>query len=207
MSGLSEQASLPGFEVLPSPPGRIKAPHARDARHGLFFAIMPALSELPRVEAAAVPLRQRHGVTSGPVRAERLHVTCCDLGSFRELPPQDLINAAMTVAASLALPSFQIDFGRVMRFRGNEALVLLENEGATPLTLFRCALDEALVRAHVPVNFAGTLHMTLAYGGGGVSEPLAELVHWVAQDFVLIHSLVGQGQHRHLGRWSLLPWR
>ena len=146
-------------------------------------------------------------MTNGQVRAERLHVTCCDLGSFREPPPQDLIEAAMMVAAGLALPSFQIDFSRVMRFRGNEALVLLEDEGVTPLTVFRDALGHALVRAQVPVDFGGAPHMTLAYGGDDVSERLAEPVHWVAQEVVLVQSLIGQGRHRHLCRWPLLPRR
>ncbi len=141
----------------------------------------------------------------GPVDAERLHITCCDLGSFSEALPPGLVESAMAVAADLVLPSFEIVFGRVMRFKGNEALVLLEQEGGTALRAFRDALGQALVQAGVPVDFDGTLHMTLAYGSEPVSEPLAESVRWVVQDFVLIDSLFGRSQHRHLGRWQLGP--
>ncbi|HSW06592.1 2'-5' RNA ligase family protein [Aquabacterium sp.] len=87
----------------------------------------------------------------------------------------------------------------------NGALVLLEGEGSTPLQAFRDALGQALVQAGVPVDFGGALHMTLAYGGDPVHEHLVEPVRWVVQDFALVHSLVGQGDHRHLGRWPLVP--
>jgi 2'-5' RNA ligase len=73
--------------------------------------------------------------------------------------------------------------------------------------VFRDALGHALVRAQVPVDFGGASHMTLAYGGDDVSEPLAEPVHWVAHEVVLVHSLVGQGRHLQLGRWPLLSRR
>jgi RNA 2',3'-cyclic 3'-phosphodiesterase len=152
-------------------------------------------------------LRQRHGTTRAVVPARRLHVTCCDLGDFSAAPPQALVDATKAAVGALARPGFQIVFDRVLRFKGNEALVMRERDGVTALTEFRDAMSQVLVQAGVPVDSGSTLHMTLAYGGSGVSEPLAEPVSWRAQDFVLIHSLIGQGQHRHLARWPLLPRR
>lgn len=207
IAGMTDQFSLPGFDAPRSPPPRVKAAHAQRPRHGLFFGTLPTPDDLSRVEATASPLRLRHGTTRGLVKAERLHVTCCDLGSFREAPPQDLVDAAMAVAAGLVLQSFEIVFERVLRFKGNQALVLLEREGVTHLSAFCEALGQALVRGGVPVDIVGTPHMTLGYGGAAVSETLREPLRWMAPDFVLVHSLVGQGEHRHLGRWPLAPRR
>jgi 2'-5' RNA ligase len=202
---MSNQFSLPGFDAPPSPRRPIKAPHARSARHGLFFGLLPSPAELLRVEAVAAPSRKQYGMRRGPVIAKRLHITCCDLGNFIDEPAHGLVEAAMQVAAGLVLPSFEIVFSHVMRFRGNEALVLLEHKGVTPLTVFRDALGEALVQAELPVDFGATPHMTLAYGSDEVSEALVDPIRWVVQDFVLVHSLIGQGEHRHLGRWPLMP--
>jgi 2'-5' RNA ligase len=44
-------------------------------------------------------------------------------------------------------------------------------------------------------------HVTLMYDDQGISEQAVEPVSWTAHDFVLVHSLLGQTKHVHLGRW------
>lgn len=203
--GMSEQFSFPGFEAPVSRQRQAKAPRVERPFHSLFFAILPALVDLPRIDAAASAVRRQHGVERGLVKTERLHVTCCDLGDFNEAPAQTLVDAAVAVAAGLARSSFEIVFDRVMRFKGSRALALLADDGAGELKAFRAALGQALSQAGLGVDAGGAPHMTLGYGGDDVSESLAQPIRWTAQDFVLVHSLVGKGEHRHLGRWPLAP--
>ena len=203
--GMSEQFSFPGFEAPVSRLRQARAPRVERPQHSLFFAIFPAPVDLPRIEAAASAVCRQHGVERGLVKAERLHVTCCDLGDFNPAPPQTLVDAAVAVAAVLARSSFEIVFDRVMRFKGNRALALLADNGAEELQAFRAALGQALSQAGLGLDSGGAPHMTLGYGGEDVSESLAEPIRWTAQDFVLVHSLVGKGEHRHLGRWPLVP--
>jgi len=205
IAGMSEQFSFPGFEAPASRLRQAKAPRVERPLHSLFFAILPALVDLPRIDAAASALRRRQGVERGLVKAERLHVTCCDLGDFNEAPPRTLVDAAMSVSRGLAQSSFDIVFDRVMRFKGNRALALLADDDAEELKAFRAALGQALSQADLGVDSGGTSHMTLGYGGEDVSESLAEPIRWTAQDFVLAHSLVGKGEHKQLGRWALVP--
>ena len=206
---VSDQFSLPGFELPARPLRRMRASHAAVPRHGLFFGVLPASDDRPRIEAAVAPLRRRFGATKPEVEAARLHITCCDLGGFAEEPPLALTDAAIVIAiaASLVLPSFEIVFERVMRFKGNRAVVLLERAGVTPLTVFRDALDQALIRARVPTNLVSTPHMTLGYGGDAVLETLAEPIRWQAVDFVLVDSHVHRHLHVHRGRWPLVVQR
>jgi 2'-5' RNA ligase len=204
---MADQFALPGFEPPQVLRQRVKAPHAAAPRHGLFFGVRPAADELPGVEALVAPWRDRFDASGGQVESTRLHITCCDLGSFVDAPPPELIDAAREVAAGLTLPAFEIVFERVMRFRGNGALVLLERAGATPLKAFLDALGHALVQAGVPVDIVGTPHMTLCYGSGAVAQPLIEPVCWTVQAVHLIDSLVGQHLHRQLGHWPLVPPR
>lgn len=207
IAGMSEQFSFPGFEAPVTRAPQVKAPRVERPLHSLFFAMRPAPVDLPRIEAAASAVRQQHGVERGLVKAERLHVTCCDLGDFNAAPAQTLVDAAVAVAAVLVRPSFELVFDRVMRFKGNRALALLADEGAGEFKAFRAALGRALSQAGLGVDSGGAPHMTLGYGGDDVSESLAKPIRWTAQDFVLVHSLVGKGEHRHLGRWPLLPPR
>lgn len=202
---MSEQFSFPGFDAPVSRLRQARAPRVERALHSLFFAILPAPVDLSRIDAAASAVRQQRGVERGLVKAERLHVTCCDLGDFNETPPQTLVDAAVAVAAVLARSSFEIVFDRVMRFKGNRALALLADDGAGELKAFRAALGQALSQAGLGVDSGGAPHMTLGYGGDDVSESLADPIRWTARDFVLVHSLVGKGEHRQLGRWPLVP--
>lgn len=47
-------------------------------------------------------------------------------------------------------------------------------------------------------------HMTLLYRGQLIPEVvLDEPVGWTVRDFVLVHSLQGEGRHEHLCYWLL----
>jgi RNA 2',3'-cyclic 3'-phosphodiesterase len=187
---MPEQFSLPGLEQ-------------RSLPHTLFFAILPSASALPHLERVATALRQRHALTGKPIRTDRLHVTLQRLGSFDEAVPQGLVDAATAVASALAVPRFEVMFDRALSFPGSGAFVLRGDDAAAPISAFRNALGEALARAGLPAKPSSTAHMTLAYDDRLIAEHRVEPVRWIAEDFVLIDSHVGQTVHRHLGRWPV----
>lgn len=198
---MPEQFSLPGFDVTPTP----RRPRHPQAPHTLFFAALPPASDLPRIEQRAQALLRQLGSTSKPIRADRKHVTLMSLGSYDDAVPRDLVDAATTVASALVMPGFELVFDRALSFKGSGALVLAGNDATAPITAFRQTLDQALVQAGLRTRPSNTAHMTLAYDDRHVPEHQIEPIRFAVQAFVLIDSLVGQGVHRHLGRWPLLP--
>ncbi len=83
--------------------------------------------------------------------------------------------------------------------------MLLGGAGVAALKRFRrdlrLALEgtEAASRRERPY----TPHVTLLYDAACVDETTVEPVRWTAREFVLVHSLIGQGKHVTLGRWPL----
>lgn len=193
-----------GFEEPAALYPRPKPPKVPGGAHGLFLALQPG-AERPGVERAVAPLRELFGVRGNPVIAQRLHVTMADLGTFAEPPAAPLVDAILQALAGLALPAVDICFDTVMRFKGNGALVLRESTAPTPLTGFRDTLAARLDQARLAFDPGGVPHMTLGYGGAPFSSPLAEPLRWVARELVLIHTLIGQRQHRRLAHWPLQP--
>ena len=46
-------------------------------------------------------------------------------------------------------------------------------------------------------------HLTLLYDDRCVAEQAIDIVSWTVREFVLVHSLHGQGRYVMLGRWPL----
>jgi 2'-5' RNA ligase len=46
-------------------------------------------------------------------------------------------------------------------------------------------------------------HVTLFRGAGEIPRQSVEAVTWTVGEIVLIRSIIGEGRHEHLGRWSL----
>lgn len=188
---MPEQFSLPGFDLAPP--------------HTLFFAVLPPAGDLPRIEQRAQALLLQHGLTGKPIQVDRKHVTLMSLGSYDGAVPQDLVDAASAVASALVMPGFDVVFDRALSFKGSGAFVLASDDATAPITAFRTALGKALVQAGLRTRPSNTAHMTLTYGNRHVPEHHIEPIRFAVQAFVLIDSLVGQGVHRHRGRWPLLP--
>ena len=52
-------------------------------------------------------------------------------------------------------------------------------------------------------NLPYTPHVTLLYDDRCVAEQVVETIEWAANEFVLVHSLIGQNRHVPLARWPL----
>jgi RNA 2',3'-cyclic 3'-phosphodiesterase len=168
---------------------------------------LPPADVLPRLQQIAQVLLRKHGLSAKPIRPDRLHVTLHSLGTYETALPPELVDRAKTAAAGLLMAPFVLCFNKVLTFSGNKALVLrgddhLSLPAGSPAAL-RQALGLALMQAGLRPQASQTTHMTLAYAERDVAEHPIEPLFWRAQNLVLIHSLRGQGEHRHLAHWPL----
>lgn len=190
------QHSLPGFDPAPKP------------TDSLFFAIAPTPAAAASIAHWARLLRGEYGLSGAPLAAGRLHVSLNHVGVFAGLP-KDTVAAAMTAAASVRMPPFELAFERAASFRGKPGgrpLVLLGDDGTAGATALQDALGGALQKAGLGRANPGFLpHLTLLYDERLVPERPIEAIGWTVREFVLVHSLLGQTRHVPLARWPLLP--
>ena len=188
--------------------GSIPPPKPTDR---LFFALFPSNQAIPQIVKTTQQLRDEHGLTGKSLSNDRLHVTLHHVGDYAGGLPNGLVEAAQEVASTIAMPAFDVTFDRAMSFAGsprNKPFVLRGNErhdgGLAALMAFQKAFYLAMCRAGLQgprTNAKFAPHVTLMYDSQGVPEQAVEPIRWRAHDFVLVHSLLGQTRHIHLGRW------
>jgi 2'-5' RNA ligase len=133
-------------------------------------------------------------------------VTLHHLGNHVGLPP-DIVRAAETAAAHVAMPPFGVAFDHACSFSGrarNLPLVLRAGTGA--LEALHAVIGERMAAAGLArwVKPGFVPHVTLLYDDRGIAPQAIEPIAWTVHEFVLVHSLLGRGtEHRVLGRWPL----
>lgn len=181
----------------------------------LFFALFPSDEAIPQIIKIFQQLRDTHGLTGKSLSNDRLHVTLHHVGDYAGGLPNGLVEAAQEVASTIAMPAFDVTFDRAMSFsgrpknkpfvlRGNESIKVGSEGGLAALMAFQKTMYFAMVRAGLQgprANAKFAPHVTLMYDDQGIPEQPVEAVSWTAHDFVLVHSLLGQTRHIHLGRW------
>ena len=65
---------------------------------------------------------------------------------------------------------------------------------------FRRALVTALKASGLKTDSGFTPHITLLHDDRSVPPKEVKPISWIATEFVLIHSLLGQTRHQHLAR-------
>jgi 2'-5' RNA ligase len=188
------QIALPGFEATPV--------------HAVFFALFPPEDTAVQLLRHLPHLRDEHGLTGQPVKAERLHITLYYLGDHEEQPKRT-VAMARDAMANIAMPPFDVVLDRVTSFRGkpgNNPLVLTGGDGLAGVIALQQFLDTALVKGR-PIE---TPHMTLLYDERLVEEQAVEAaIRWTARELVLVQSVAdrtsGHQRTRHvpLARWPL----
>lgn len=183
------------------------APQAPGDR--LFFAVYPDAQAAQRIVELAKSVRIAHGMRGNPLRVDRVHVTLHHLGDHAGLP-ESLVAAASEVASQMALPPFEVGFDCVASFPGRtrkRPCVLRGGEGNSNASLFafQAALGERLgvagLERYIERRF--TPHVTLLYDERTVAAEAVPPIGWMVRELVLVHSLIGRGEHRVLGRWGL----
>ncbi|MDR3451342.1 MAG: RNA 2',3'-cyclic phosphodiesterase [Rhodoferax sp.] len=192
---MPEQLALAGFDAAPRPTDR------------LFFAIFPDADAAARIAQLAQHLRDEQGLKGRPLAPERFHITLHHLGDYVGLP-QGIVAAASDAAATVAMPPFEVAFDRAESFFGrprNRPFVLRAGDGVAALRVFQQTLGEAMKKTGLGrwVEPQYTPHVTLLYDDRHVAEQPIETIGWRVHEFVLVHSLLGQGLHVPLARWPL----
>jgi 2'-5' RNA ligase len=175
--------------------------------HRLFFALMPDDATRERLAAVAVRLRAaRPGLRARWIHPDRYHATLHFLGDHAALRPT-LVDGAIAAADKIATDPFAWTLDSVTSFRGREPPCVLQGaETCAPLQELWQSLGKALLLGvhGMRLERSYTPHVTLAYSHGMMLEAVeVEAVNWPVTEFVLVHSVVGQGSYQILGRWSL----
>jgi 2'-5' RNA ligase len=169
---------------------------------GLFFALFPDARTAGQLETVAAQQCIRHRLTGRPLAADRFHVSLIGFGGHAGLP-RDVVAAAMQAAATIALPPFDVTFECAVSFLGRPRPRVLCGDNPD-LIAFRRALGRAVERAGLGrVKPQWAPHVTLLYDERGVDENAIEPIAWTAREFVLLHSLRGEGRYVPLARWAL----
>jgi RNA 2',3'-cyclic 3'-phosphodiesterase len=190
--------------------GQIPPPKPTDR---LFFALFPASEVAMQIAHVSQQLRNEYDLTGKSLSNDRLHVTLHHVGDYAGGLPSGLVETVQEVAANIEMVAFDVTFDRAMSFAGsprNKPFVLRGNErndgGLAALIAFQKAFYLAMCRAGLQgprSNAKFAPHVTLMYDSQGVPEYDVEPIRWTAHDFVLVHSLIGQTKHIHLGRWPI----
>lgn len=191
------QLSLDGFAEADAQP------------YSLFFALMPDATASGQAAAVAAQVARDQGVSVKTERTARFHVTLFHVGHFAGDVPAGTLATARAVAAGVSAPCLDVSFTRVGSFTGrpgNLPIVLLGAETQAALMGFQATLQDRLLRAGLTAGVlhkAFNPHLTLFYGRQPLEERAIAPIHWRADSFVLLRSVVGQGRYIEEGRWPL----
>jgi 2'-5' RNA ligase len=192
---MTKQLSLDGFSADTKPTDR------------LFIGIFPPAPVCTLISRTADELRARHALSGKPLPPERFHVTLFDLGDYVGLP-EGLARSAVEAAATVSARPFEVQFDFVESFATRQPklpLVLRSSTAIERLMDFQQQFGHALKRTGLG-RFVGpqfTPHVTLLYDPQSVAREPVEPVGWTVNEFVLVHSLLGQTRHLKIGRWPL----
>ena len=168
-------------------------------RHRLFFALFPPPLMARRIANWA---QARFGPHAAFVRATRLHLTLDILEDF-ETFPGEIAERLIEVGKVVAADPFMIELDQVNAGGGTVALrPRLRNAALQQLA---DAIADARSNAEIAARpgYRFNPHMTLAYRE---APPFCQMVTpfaWSVQQFVLIHSLLGQTRHEPIASWEL----
>ena len=190
---ISKQLFLPGM------------PTQAHQKHRLFLALFPDAPASRHIAQVAHQLRAKHGLRGKVLPTDHFHVSLHHLGDFHRLPEHIIQAAGMaaTKAAATVQP-FEARFDRANSFVNkptNRPCVLLDGGVNMALREFQFQLVKAFGAGRSHQAF--TPHLTLFYDDHIVVEELVNPVSWKVTEFVLVHSVVGEGRYERLGHWPL----
>lgn len=196
--------SFGGGRVSPSPPTPTRTKRPSD---NVYFAVLPDKDVARRMREIGEELWHRHGLPGRVQPAHLLHVSLAHVGRFAGVP-QGVVAAARMAGSAVRCAPFEVCFDRAASFdnpRGSP-VVLRCGRGEGEFAELRRAIAGAMHGVGLPANpsIGITPHVTLVYNGLSIPEiVLSKPIEWTVRELVLVHSLVGQGRHIHLGRWPL----
>ena len=190
------QLSLPGF--------------ARDSGTlcNFFLALLPS----PAAVAAIARIEQRLLRLVGPparaIRPDCLHVSLQFLGCESDLSPH-VLDATDAAVRRLHLTPFDVMFARCMNFKsaagGHHPVVLSGPDARTDIHALHQALSTQLAHHGIACRARAsfTPHLTLLYAAAAAPERAVEPIRWLADEIVLVRSVIGRARYEICGRWPL----
>ena len=147
-------------------------------------------------------LAQERPLRGRPIDRSRLHATLGMVGIWPESPPADAIDLAREIGHQIAMRSFKVTFKRLQSWRQSSGPLVLvgDDDELIGLRWLHDALRETCGLQPDP-HFCP--HISLIWSPDSVPERAVEPFSWMVREFVLIHSVCGQGRHEVLGRWPL----
>ncbi len=183
-------------------PGTAQAAAQGPATDRLFFAVLPDAETAGQIAERTARWRADHGLRGKALKPEHFHVTLCHVADMERAPSEAMIDALAERASVLSMPSFRVEFDRVMSFN-NGAFVLSGDESTIGLEVLQQRLSDALDPSPRPAR-RFTPHLTLLRDQRRIAEQSVERIGWTAREVVLVHSLLGRTIHRHVARVPLL---
>ncbi|HEX7852945.1 MAG TPA: 2'-5' RNA ligase family protein [Sphingobium sp.] len=169
----------------------------------LFFALLPP----KRLALSTTAWTQQMLEGSWNLQQPgRLHITIAITDDFDRLP-LDLLDRLLRAGAMIRAAPFPVTLDQLAISRRSAALRPSRvNPG---LKALQQAINHAMTVLGIPMreNWRFNPHMTLGYRDTTPWHQPVEPRTWRAEEFVLIHSLVGRTQHQLLGHWPLHPIR
>jgi 2'-5' RNA ligase len=171
----------------------------------VYFACKPKPDIAAEMALAGNRLCGKLGLP-GKVSPGVLHATLCSIGHFPDLS-DERVEAACKAAGALAAKAFEMALDRVRTYPNGQQMlpfVAFSENGVPGAEFLRYELMGELRR--VGFTFPKKLpapHMTFCYDRRSIAEQAIEPIRWMVRDFVLIHSIQGEGRHVLLGQWQL----
>ena len=201
MSAMSDLFSKPGGGYPPS-----GGPDGERRRQGaVYFAFKPEPETADQIIALGSYLRAKHALKSD-VSPAVLHATVCPIGEVPGLP-DERVEAARKIAGGMDGKPLELILDRVRTHPNGQdkaPVVAFCSDGAPRMELFRHALTGDLRRAGFVIGRKlPEPHVTLFYDRCNVDKEEITPIRWIVRDFVLVHSIRGEGRHVVLGQWTL----
>jgi 2'-5' RNA ligase len=169
-----------------------------DVSHRLFFALKPPAREGRLIGLVRDQMAEAHQ----PVANDRLHMTLTITNDYRRLDDA-LVDRMMAIGETIQGEPVPV---RLDRLSGSMKSVALRPTGQ-PRELADLQRQLGKLTDYWGITRAEwtfSPHLTLLYWAGQpFIRPVAP-IEWQAEEFVLIHSLVGATRHNVLGRWPLV---
>ena len=172
----------------------------------VFVAIQPPADIAEDIYRLGMRIHCSEKLNCSPVLPRCLHLTLLGVGHYLDLsyPAFDRLLRAL---AKVAMPSFRFALNRAVSFdnKSNWPFVLVGDDSTTPgIHMLRAKLVDALHEVGFRLGAPSlTPHMTLFRAGRRLDEYAIDEIGWTVREFVLIHSLQGQHEHKVLGRREL----
>ena len=173
----------------------------------LYFALRPVPVAAQALTELGEWCRRSNGLSAQAYAPHRLHVSLIAVMSRRG-PRKGDLEAALRAAEHVRFSSFPVAFDRLRTFRvgcEKQPTVLCCCAGAEKLAALRDALRQALTGEGLwrgPARFEP--HVTLIWDRRSVPPSrLDEPIGWMAEDFVLLRTIIGEGRQVEIGRWPL----